>query len=211
MRNRHTKRSPIYVNRQINLLTPLVFALAVLFAFPGYATADEKNPHAVVFVDADDNPQTLEKLIGEVVLVNIWATWCSPCVEEMPELNKLQQDFAERGLKVITISEDFRRDKAIEFLEDNDLDALPRYFDVASALLRSYGVSGLPLSILYDTEGKEVERFTGAVKWSDEEVRKKIEALLTTKTPEEHNTDMPPADDKSSPDPSGKDSPPEQI
>jgi thiol-disulfide isomerase/thioredoxin len=91
-------------------IVPVLAALAALGAFAGAQTgelpAELLDPQQVEPISRQQFEQLLAHLQGEVVLVNLWATWCVPCVQELPELDQLQQEYRDRGLRVIAVSLD---------------------------------------------------------------------------------------------------------
>jgi thiol-disulfide isomerase/thioredoxin len=109
---------------------------------------------------------------GTPVLLNLWATWCAPCVAEMPLLNQLAAD-PDIGVQVLTVSEDITGAEAIvPFFAANDLSDLPQWMDQNNDLAFAFGGgSALPLTVLYDAQGKEVWRVMGAFDWSSDEAR----------------------------------------
>jgi thiol-disulfide isomerase/thioredoxin len=117
------------------------------------------------FQDPDGEPVTLADFKGKPLLVNLWATWCAPCVEEMPTLNALAAREGGR-LQVIAVSQDLEgREKVERFLADNKLGELEAYLDPQMALMGKLGVGVLPTTILFDPEGREVWRMTGMADW----------------------------------------------
>ncbi|WP_325100102.1 TlpA family protein disulfide reductase [Aurantiacibacter sediminis] len=113
--------------------------------------------------------------LDEPVLVNLWATWCAPCVVEMPLLDSLAADL-DGQVRVMTISEDLRgAEVVVPFFEANDLPNLPQWMDEENELAFSYGGGAvLPLTILYDAEGREVWRVIGAYDWASASAREEI-------------------------------------
>ncbi len=121
--------------------------------------------------------------MGEPVLLNLWATWCAPCVVEMPLLDELAADMAGE-LQVVTVSEDLQGAVAVvPFFEERDLPNLPQWLDPNNALAASYGGGAvLPLTVLYDAQGKEVWRVMGGYDWASEDARAAIEEGLAERT-----------------------------
>ncbi len=128
----------------------------------------------VTLTDPDGNILDLAGL-EEPVLLNLWATWCAPCVVEMPLLDELAADL-EGQVRVLTVSEDLRgAEVVVPFFEARDLPNLPRWMDQQNDLAFSYGGGAvLPLTILYDREGKEVWRVIGAYDWSTAQAREEV-------------------------------------
>jgi thiol-disulfide isomerase/thioredoxin len=109
----------------------------------------------------------LKSLHGAPVLINLWATWCAPCVAELPALDRLAQ---RGGVKVLTISQDMGQpDKVSSFLKQRGVTRLEAWLDPANDLAFHYGAQILPTSILYDANGREVWRVTGPLEWDGTE------------------------------------------
>jgi thiol-disulfide isomerase/thioredoxin len=105
---------------------------------------------------------------GRPVLVNLWATWCGPCVVEMPALDALA---AREGpeLEVLTVSQDSDgRQKVTDFFAAHHFQRLEPYLDSQMGLMRALGLDTLPTTILYNREGEEVWRMTGMADWRGE-------------------------------------------
>lgn len=123
------------------------------------------------FRDSEGEPVTLGDFKGGPVLLNLWATWCAPCVAEMPTLDALAESKAGK-LSVITVSQDSDGDaetaaaKVDAFFTRMKFAQLGAYLDPESALMTQLGVSVLPTTILYDAAGKEVWRVTGEMDWT---------------------------------------------
>ncbi len=117
----------------------------------------------------------LPEMDGQPFLLNLWATWCAPCVVEMPLLDDLAGDL-DGQVRVVTVSEDLRGAEAVEpFFADHDFAALEPWMDPDNALAFAYGGGAvLPLTILYDSEGKEVWRVIGAYDWASPEAREAV-------------------------------------
>lgn len=125
---------------------------------------------AAAFVDRADKPLTLAAFKGTPVLVNLWATWCAPCLAEMPALDRLAA--REKGkLVVLPISQDMEGWRAVDkFFAPGKFAALTPYLDQPTDWALAVGAKGLPVSILYDAEGKEVWRVNGPLEWDEAEV-----------------------------------------
>ena len=128
-------------------------------------------PQVTLTTPADET-LALAETGGTPVLLNLWATWCAPCVADMPLLDQLAADPAV-GVRVITVSEDISGAEAIvPFFAANDLANLPQWMDQNNDLAFAFGGgSALPLTVLYDAQGKEVWRVMGAFDWSSDEAR----------------------------------------
>lgn len=143
--------------------------------------ADGPGPEtAIKAVDADGKPVTLADFKGEVVVVNLWATWCAPCVREMPELARLQAAYEGKPVKVVAVSLDKGEAdiaKAKAFIADKK----PLRFyhgDYAVAFEVTPPAGGLPTTILYDRTGRERARLAGGADWSRPDAKAVIDRLL---------------------------------
>lgn len=133
------------------------------------------------FIDADSRPRSLAELRGRVVLLNIWATWCAPCRQEMPALDRLQAMLGGPGFEVVALSID--RDglpKVKQFYGELGLKALRVYVATDSDVMAKLGAVGVPLTLLVDRDGNELWRKLGPAEWdqpaSVDLVRREVEA-----------------------------------
>lgn len=121
----------------------------------------------VTFASGDDKPLTLADYKGKVVLVNFWATWCAPCVSEMPSLDQLQKKMGKDKFVILPLSLDGpTRAKVAPFYQDKKLGELGIYFDKGRNAMQALGISVLPTSILVDADGRELGRIEGEADWS---------------------------------------------
>ena len=121
---------------------------------------------------------TLADKRGKILLVNFWATWCAPCVVEMPYLDTLQARYGSREFEVVAVSMDRTLDDARRFYDEHGLDHLALYHDVSFNAAFAAGARGLPTTILYDRNGVELGRLDGEAAWASEEAFALIEAVL---------------------------------
>jgi thiol-disulfide isomerase/thioredoxin len=111
----------------------------------------------------------LPSLRGTPVLLNLWATWCGPCVIELPTLDKVAGERGD-GLRVLTISQDAGQpEKVAGFLADKGGTNLEPWLDPDNDLSFHYATGTLPTTILYDAQGKEVWRYVGGMEWDSAE------------------------------------------
>jgi len=123
------------------------------------------------FQDQNLKSLGLSDFQGQLVLVNFWATWCGPCIREMPTLLNLHEKLGGRNFQVVALSEDRKGWPVIApFLAKNNLTALPVYHDPSGKALRALGVTGLPTTILFDPAGRERGRLAGIAEWDADEV-----------------------------------------
>jgi thiol-disulfide isomerase/thioredoxin len=131
------------------------------------------------FTDADDKPLKLADYKGKAVLLNFWATWCAPCVKEMPSLDRLQAEMGKDRFVVIPLSLDGpSRPKVAPFYADKKLANLGIYFDKGKKVMGALDVSVLPTSILIDGDGRELGRLEGEADWDKPEAIALMKAAL---------------------------------
>ena len=131
-----------------------------------------------ITVTDPDGAELALRDIGEPVLLNLWATWCVPCVVEMPLLDELAADL-EGDVRVVTVSVDMQGAKVVEpFFEANDLENLPMWMDPDNVSAFAFGSEVLPLTVLYDAEGREVWRVLGPYEWDSAAAREELRAAL---------------------------------
>lgn len=132
---------------------------------------------AVALVDPDGAELNTGALQGRPVLVNLWATWCAPCIKEMPLLDEVAADYGDR-LKVLTVSQDLQgAERVAPFWAERDFQYLEPWLDTENAL--SKALSGLlPTTVLYNAQGQEVWRVLGDYDWSSAEARGAIDEAI---------------------------------
>jgi thiol-disulfide isomerase/thioredoxin len=140
-------------------------------------------PPDIAIVGPTGKPMKISDLKGNVVVLNMWATWCAPCKVEMPTLARLQAAYKTQPLKVVALSAD-APDKAAEakaFIAKNA--PLQPYLANGSAILFKFqpAVAGLPGTIIYDKKGVERARVSGDADWNSREARQLVERLLAEK------------------------------
>jgi len=122
----------------------------------------------VTFEDPQGRPVRMADFRGRPTLVNLWATWCAPCVVEMPSLDALARREGD-ALHVLALSQDFGgRGKVTQFFARHRFAELEPYLDGEMKFMPALGIDTLPTTILYDAEGVEVWRMTGMVDWEGE-------------------------------------------
>jgi thiol-disulfide isomerase/thioredoxin len=132
----------------------------------------------IALTDVSGNTVDLSDFKGKLVLVNLWATWCEPCLREMPSLERLRSQLGER-IAVLGVSEDRGGGKAVEpFIAKLGLTSIKIYIDPKSAVGRAFEVRGLPTSLLIDRDGKLVGRVEGAAEWDSPKIMAILEPFL---------------------------------
>lgn len=169
-------------------VTPLVLALVALALFlaleaPGpYRESPQPSEEVPNFeFELNGRPQELTDLRGRVVVLNFWATWCPPCVVEMPSLERLHQQLGPRGVVVLGISVDADAAAYEAFLKRLNI-AFPNYRDPDRRISTLYGTFMYPETYIIDTEGRLVRKVIGSLEWDDPQVVSLLTGLLE-KTP----------------------------
>lgn len=133
------------------------------------------------FVAPDGSDMSLQDFAGKPLLVNLWATWCAPCVAEMPTLDRVAQTYGPKGLAVLTISQDMQGAKVVTpFFAKHKLPHLKGYADPENRFGFAYATGVLPTTVLYDAQGKEMLRVVGAMDWEGPEAKALIDAAMAS-------------------------------
>ena len=135
--------------------------------------------------DMQGRPVALEDLRGEVVLLNIWATWCGPCRDEMPSMQRLHEQLEDEGLRVVAVSVDGAspteagdpRKLVGDFVREMGLD-FPVWLDPSGRIQQTYRTTGVPESFLIDRHGTIVKKVIGATEWDSEANVELVRRLL---------------------------------
>jgi thiol-disulfide isomerase/thioredoxin len=129
----------------------------------------------------DGAAKSLRDLAGHWVLVNLWATWCGPCIKEMPSLDRMQAKLGS-ALDVVAVSEDRNGAKAVDpFLAKLPVKNLTVGLDPTNALTAALHVEGLPTSLLIDPKGDIVAKLEGGAAWDQGPTLAKLQALMAAK------------------------------
>ncbi|HUR92768.1 MAG TPA: TlpA disulfide reductase family protein [Gemmatimonadaceae bacterium] len=130
-------------------------------------------------LDSVSRTRTLADYDGDVILLNIWATWCGPCRVEMPSIQSLHEEYAPRGLKVVAVSVDAGgKERQIREFTDSLGLTFEILHDSAGAIEQSYRSTGVPETIVIGRDGVIRKRVVGAVRWDSPANRALVEQLL---------------------------------
>jgi len=166
----------------------LALALVLVYAFvhPLYrqgeaSVAGKSAPEFALTLDG--KPIRLSDLRGKVVVLNFWATWCPPCLEETPALNRLQQRIAARGGMVLGVSADADSESYEKFLKDQKV-VFPTYRDPSlrgnlSQIGLAYGTSMYPETYIIDKSGRIARKVVGPQQWDSPEMAAYLDTLLS--------------------------------
>lgn len=127
------------------------------------------------FEDGAGKPHTLADFRGKLVVLNVWATWCAPCREEMPALDRLQSELGGPGFEVVALSVDQQGPQiARRFLGEIGVKSLALYIDPSASAAFKLDTPGLPVSLLLDRNGREIGRHLGPAKWDSPQVVERL-------------------------------------
>jgi thiol-disulfide isomerase/thioredoxin len=163
--------------RAVLALSALIIPLpAAAFNF---APGEPKPVPELSFQDAQGNQLSLADFRGQVVVLNLWATWCAPCRREMPSLDRLQAEHGGDRLHVLPLSIDRGGLEQIEaFYDEVGIQHLKIYRDPKAAASRALGAFGLPTTVVIDRDGREVGRVLGPDEWDSDEAVAVLRALM---------------------------------
>ncbi len=160
-----------------NLLLTLLVIFSISLFLPNFTAANEKAPDFSL-PSMEGTMYRLSDLYGKVVIINFWATWCVPCLEEMPALDILNNRYKDKGLVILGISIDRKKETVEEFLSKNPV-SYPILLDQkGEVFVNKYTVTGLPATYLIDREGHIVEQYIGKKDFTSQEFTDLIERLL---------------------------------
>ena len=171
----------------------LIFLLVMLLPLSGL-TAEQALPAAnyklkrlsnpvsapdFLLMDMDGQQHSLKQYRGKVVIINFWATWCPPCIREMPSLQKLYEEFKSKSLVVLAINQWEDEDRVFEYMGRlKPAPTFPILFDSDSKLSGLYKVQGLPSTYIINQQGKIVYRAKGGRDFDHPVIMAKIRALF---------------------------------
>lgn len=129
-------------------------ALLLLCQLPSQAADTKQNAVDFTLASKNHGNVRLQEQIGNVVLINFWASWCTPCREELPLLEELQQNYADLGFTILAINVDKDSAKADVLLNDIAV-SFPVLFDNEAVVSKRYDVSAMPTTVIIDRDGKQ--------------------------------------------------------
>lgn len=146
-----------------------------------FTPPEELRPMPVLqFADAEGRDLSLADFRGKVVLLNVWATWCTPCRREMPTLDRLQAKLGGSDFEVLALSVDAQGIAAIEpFFDEIGVKALRIYIDRTGKAAQALSIVGLPTTLLIDRMGRERGRMVGPAEWDSTETIELIRRYLS--------------------------------
>ncbi len=146
----------------------------------GVVSIDYRGDEApdIVFENPAGEAMRLSNFEGQPVLVNLWATWCAPCVAEMPTLDRLADQY-DGAIKVLTISQDLQGAEVVApYLAERRFRHLEAWLDPDNAMMMAIESETLPTTILYDEDGRELFRVIGGMDWAGERAERLVSGAL---------------------------------
>jgi peroxiredoxin len=164
--------------RFLTLVVTCSLAIALAGCYHGSKPLSIGKPAPDFTVQDSDRSVSLSQYRGKIVVLNFWATWCPPCVEEMPSLVQMQKKFQDKGVTVLAVSVDDDPDAYHKFLKDHAVDLLtvrdpggPKTDQGVNAPVASrYGTYKFPESYIIDRNGIIRRKFIGAIDWNQQEI-----------------------------------------
>jgi thiol-disulfide isomerase/thioredoxin len=182
---------------------PAALALVIVAISPSHASAEDakctpknglfsKYFHVrsqspvpdTVFFDNGETPKKASDYRNRGMVVNFWATWCAPCVREMPSLDSLKAQLSDSQIDVLALSEDRAGAWIVKkFYKVNHINSLDVLIDKRSKVFHAMDITELPTTLLIDFEGREVGRITGPAEWDSPEIKDFLQACLSPAEP----------------------------
>lgn len=179
---------PLLLLALFAVMALLGYRIAEMPAMPAPISGNKENKTAETlaearFFDSHGKETGLEAYQGKIVLLNLWATWCTPCIAELPSLERLQVKYESEGLQVLPIALDRNKDAdAISaFLEKNKITRLSSWLDTNRVVSGKLNYTGVPTSLLLGRDGRLVKVFEGPYIWDEGEALAAVKAALATK------------------------------
>ena len=123
----------------------------------------------IIFLDNENKEINIQNLDSQLIILNFWATWCEPCKEEMPSLNRLQANKKLKNLKIYPINIGKENlNKVSIFFDELRIDNLEPYFDNPSTLAKTFSLRGVPTTIFLNSKGEEFARIIGSINFDNE-------------------------------------------
>ena len=172
-------------------IAPLVLAIALICTHANaqllrYKTHPADRMIDFVVEDADGKNHKISDFKGRIVVLNFWATWCPPCVREMPSLDNLAKSFDAKDVVVVAVCKDpIHKETAKKLVSGFDKDRFQLFFETSGeGSTSSEKLQGLPTTYILDRKGYLIGSLTGGTEWDHHEVLDTIEAYVQGKTPE---------------------------
>jgi thiol-disulfide isomerase/thioredoxin len=177
-----TRRMALAGGTLAAVLAPRKPRAAAADALPNLKPIDPPvTPPPVSFIDAEGDPHTLKEYLGSGLVLNLWATWCPPCVAELPSLGVLASKLAKERIFVLPLSSDRGGAATVrQFYQTHNVKNLPILLDPQGNAMRGLGVSGIPTTFIIDRKGLERASAAGAEDWGSDAAVARVRQLVDT-------------------------------
>lgn len=136
----------------------------------------------IEFIDQSGKKITNANLIGKVSVINLWATWCPPCVKELPSIDRLAKIVSQEDIKIYAVSQDRAGNKIVPpYFQKLKLKNLTIYLDNQGSLMAAFKTPVLPTTVIIDKNGNEIARLVGEISWDSPEVIKYLKKVSSEK------------------------------
>jgi thiol-disulfide isomerase/thioredoxin len=136
-------------------------------------------PPPINFLDAEGNRHALKEYLGSGVVLNFWATWCAPCIAELPSLSVLARTLAGQRIVVLPLSSDHGGAAAVrQFYQAHDIKGLPVLLDPQGDAMRAMGISGIPVTFIIDRKGLQRASAAGGEDWGTDGAITRVRDLI---------------------------------
>ena len=176
----------------MKLLTLKFFILLFVFFIPNAVNSkeltdlknlviyeDQKKISEISFKNEEDKTVSLSEYKNKLLILNFWATWCEPCKEEMPSLDRLQQKYDKQDFQILAISVDRGpKKKSVNFFNEYEIQNIDLFFDDKNNIPREVRAAGLPFSFFIDQEGNQIAKFIGPTEWDSNYFQDYIDSNL---------------------------------
>ena len=169
--NTESISKPLTANKNLQKSSKVIFSEPVLKHYQGKQNIQLK------LNTFDDKLMDISKYKGRVILLNFWASWCRPCVKEIPSLVRLQQQFDHDDFNIITINVGESKEQIVEFMKKVKLE-LPIMLDADGQAVKDWGVYAYPSSLVLDRKGVIRYAYLGALEWDSQSIINTIRELL---------------------------------
>jgi len=151
-----------------------IFCLTLVVSFSAQATDEELQ--SLSLVDVEEQPISLESFKGKVILLNFWATWCPPCIKEMPSMERLRNQLTGKPFEVVAINVGESPTTVSSFMLELDTElTFPILLDQDAKSFGQLGLRGLPMTLILDHEGNIIEKVLGGRDWDD---KKSVDLIM---------------------------------
>lgn len=161
-------------------ILPLVMLITTLSHADSQGLTPYSNsiqPPAFKLQDTQGNTVALSDYHGTVLIINFWATWCPPCIKEMPSLQRAWEQLKQEGIQVVAINAGESKEEIVKYTRQQAL-GFPLLLDPDMSVATAWSVKGLPTSYVLDPSGRTVFRVIGELQWDDPAVAQQIRSLL---------------------------------